>query len=153
MQPRARDFLVGLFLLAGIAAIALLSFSVGGSTYRGPGGLELSVTFDQVGGLKPRAPVVIGGVKVGQVRSIGLDGELRARVVLDVDRGLELPTDTSAVILTAGVLGDQYVELAPGGETTLLQPGDEIQFKQDAFVLERMIGRLIQNLGSEDEKK
>ena len=153
MQPRARDFLVGLFLIAGIAAIAVLSFSVGGSSYRGPGGLELAVTFDQVGGLKPRAPVVIGGVKVGQVRSIGLDDELRARVVLDVDRRLELPTDTSAVILTAGVLGDQYVELAPGGETTLLRPGDEIQFKQDAFVLERMIGKLIQNLGSEDEKK
>jgi phospholipid/cholesterol/gamma-HCH transport system substrate-binding protein len=153
MEPRARDFLVGLFLLAGIAAIAVLSVSVGGSTYRGPGGLALVVTFDQIGGLKPRAPVVIGGVKVGQVRSIGLDGELRARVVLDVDRRLALPSDTSAVILTAGVLGDQYVELSPGGETALLQPGDEIQFKQDALVLERMIGKLIQNLGSEDDEK
>jgi phospholipid/cholesterol/gamma-HCH transport system substrate-binding protein len=153
MEPRSRDFLVGLFLLAGLAAIAVLSVSVGGSTYRGPGGLELVVTFDQVGGLKPRAPVVIGGVKVGQVRSIGLDDELRARVVLDVDRRLELPSDTSAVILTAGVLGDQYVELSPGGETTRLEPGDEIQFKQDAFVLERMIGKLIQNLGSEDDEK
>jgi phospholipid/cholesterol/gamma-HCH transport system substrate-binding protein len=153
MKPRARDFLVGLFLIAGIAAIALLSLSVAGSAYRGPGGLELVVTFDQIGGLKPRAPVVIGGVKVGQVRSIGLDDDLRARVVLDVDQRLKLPTDTSAVILTAGVLGDQYVELSPGGETTLLKSGDEIQFKQDAFVLERMIGKLIQNLGAEDDKK
>lgn len=153
MKPRARDFLVGLFLIAGIAAIALLSLSVAGSAYRGPGGLELVVTFDQIGGLKPRAPVVIGGVKVGQVRSIGLDDDLRARVVLDVDQRLKLPTDTSAVILTAGVLGDQYVELSPGGETTLLESGDEIQFKQDAFVLERMIGKLIQNLGAEDDKK
>jgi phospholipid/cholesterol/gamma-HCH transport system substrate-binding protein len=153
MEPRARDFVVGLFLLAGIAGVAILSFSVGGSTYRGPGGLELVVTFDQVGGLKQRAPVVIGGVKVGQVRSIALDEELRARVSLDVDRGLVLPTDTSAAILTAGVLGDQYVELSPGGEETRLASGDEIQFKQDAFVLERMIGKLIQNLGSEDEKK
>ena len=100
-----------------------------------------------------RAPVVIGGVKVGQVRAIGLDDELRARVSLDVDRRLVLPTDTSAAILTAGVLGDQYVELAPGGEETHLANGDEIQFKQDAFVLERMIGKLIQNLGSEDDKK
>lgn len=153
MQPRARDFVVGLFLLAGIAAVALLSFSVGGSSYRGPGGLELLVTFDQVGGLKPRAPVVIGGVKVGQVRAIGLDDDLRARVTLDVDERLRLPTDTSAAILTAGVLGDQYVELAPGGESKLLQSGDEIQFTQDAFVLERMIGKLIQNLGSDEEKK
>jgi phospholipid/cholesterol/gamma-HCH transport system substrate-binding protein len=153
MKPRARDFLVGLFLIAGIAAVAVLSLSVAGSAYRGPGGLELAVTFDQIGGLKPRAPVVIGGVKVGQVRSIGLDDDLRARVVLDVDQRLKLPTDTSAVILTAGVLGDQYVELTPGGETTLLQSGDEIQFKQDALVLERMIGKLIQNLGAEDHEK
>jgi phospholipid/cholesterol/gamma-HCH transport system substrate-binding protein len=153
MQPRARDFVVGLFLLAGIAAVALLSFSVGGSSYRGPGGLELFVTFDQVGGLKPRAPVVIGGVKVGQVRAIGLDDGLRARVTLDVDRRLRLPSDTSAAILTAGLLGDQYIELAPGGESELLANGDEIQFTQDAFVLERMIGKLIQNLGSDEEKK
>jgi len=153
MQPRTRDLWVGLFLLAGAAAIAFLSVSVGGSTYRGPGGLELFVTFDQVGGLKPRAPVVIGGVKVGQVKSIGLDPDLRARVGLDVDGTLRLPTDTSASILTAGVLGDQYIELTPGGEEQTLGPGDEIEFKQDAFVLERMIGRLIQNLGERDDGK
>ena len=93
--------------------------------------------------------MVVGGVKVGQVKSIGLDGELRARVLLDVDERLRLPTDTSATILTAGLLGDQYVELTPGGEEQLLRPGDEIELKQDAFVLERMIGRLIQNLGDD----
>jgi phospholipid/cholesterol/gamma-HCH transport system substrate-binding protein len=153
MEPRARDLWVGLFLLVGFAAIAFLSISVGGSSYRGPGGLELLITFDQVGGLKPRAPVVIGGVKIGQVKSIGLDGDLRARVTLDVDPTLQLPADTSASILTAGVLGDQYVELTPGGEEESLASGDEIQFKQDAFVLERLIGRLIQNLGASDENK
>jgi phospholipid/cholesterol/gamma-HCH transport system substrate-binding protein len=153
MEARARDFGVGAFLLAGIAAIAVLSISVGGSNYRGPGGLELSVTFDQIGGLKNRAPVVISGVKVGQVASIGLDSDLRARVVLDVDRTLELATDTSATILTAGLLGDQYVELTPGGEEKFLASGDEIQLKQDAFVLERMIGRLIQNLGGPDKEE
>jgi phospholipid/cholesterol/gamma-HCH transport system substrate-binding protein len=148
MEARARDLGVGLFLLVGLAAIAFLSISVGGASYRGPGGLELAVVFDQVGGLKPRAPVVVGGVKVGQVKAIGLDGDLRARVVLDVDASLALPNDTSAAILTAGLLGDQYVELTPGGDEKLLGPGDEIEFKQDAFVLERMIGRLIQNLGA-----
>ena len=154
MEARARDFGVGAFLLAGIAAIAVLSISVGGATYRGPGGLELAVTFDQIGGLKSRAPVVISGVKVGQVASIALDGDMRARVTIDVDRGLKLPADSSATILTAGLLGDQYIELTPGGEEQLLASGDEIQFKQDAFVLERMIGRLIQNLGgSEKEEK
>lgn len=148
MEARARDMGVGVFLLVGLAAIAFLSISVGGASYRGPGGLELAVTFDQIGGLKPRAPVVVGGVKVGQVKTIGLDAELRARVLLDVDARLALPTDTSASILTAGLLGDQYVELTPGGEEQTLRPGDEIQLKQDAFVLERMIGRLIQNLSA-----
>jgi phospholipid/cholesterol/gamma-HCH transport system substrate-binding protein len=148
METRARDLGVGLFLLVGAAAIAFLSVSIGGSTYRGPGGLELAVTFDQIGGLKPRAPVVVGGVKIGQVRSITLDADLRARVLLDVDQKLSLPKDTSATILTAGILGDQYIELTPGGEEQLLGQGDEIEFKQDAFILERMIGRLIQNLDS-----
>jgi phospholipid/cholesterol/gamma-HCH transport system substrate-binding protein len=153
VEPRARDLWVGLFLLIGSGAIAFLSVSVGGSTYRGPGGLELFVTFDQVGGLKPRAPVVIGGVKVGQVKSIALDEDLRARVGIDVDGNLRLSTDTSASILTAGVLGDQYIELTPGGEEATLGPGDEIEFKQDAFVLERLIGRLVQSLGNEDGKE
>lgn len=154
MEARARDLGVGLFILAGCVAIGFLSVSIGGASYRGPGGLGLLVRFDQVGGLKPRAPVVIGGVKVGQVRSIELDEELRARVALDVDGRLRLPRDTSASILTAGVLGDQYVELTPGGEEEVLAAGDEIAFKQDAFVLERMIGKLVQSLtgdGKEDE--
>jgi phospholipid/cholesterol/gamma-HCH transport system substrate-binding protein len=153
MEARARDLWVGLFLLAGLAAVGFLSVSVAGAAYRGPGGLELAVTFDQIGGLKPRAPVVIGGVKIGQVKSIALDGDLRARVLLDVDRTLKLPSDSSATILTSGLLGDQYVELTPGGEPTYLASGDEIQLKQDAFVLERMIGRLIQNLGAGSKEK
>jgi phospholipid/cholesterol/gamma-HCH transport system substrate-binding protein len=153
-QTRTIELGTGLFVLLGFAALFFLITQITSREFGlGEGGYRVTASFDQVGGLKPRAPVVIGGVKVGQVRSIGLDDELRARVVLDVDRGLELPSDTSAVILTAGVLGDQYVELSPGGETTLLQPGDEIQFKQDALVLERMIGRLIQNLGAEDEEE
>jgi phospholipid/cholesterol/gamma-HCH transport system substrate-binding protein len=153
MEPRGRDLLVGCFLLAGIAALAFLSMSVAGGTYRGPGGLELLVTFDQVGGLRPRAPVVIGGVKVGQVREIRLDRDLRAEVVLDVDAKLALPTDTSAAILTAGVLGDQYVELAPGADEERLRSGGRIVHKQDAFVLERTIGRLIQNLGEAGDER
>ena len=84
-QSETRDLLVGLFLLAGFAALAYLSVSLGGTSYRGPGGLEIIATFDEVGGLKPRSPVVIGGVKVGQVKAITLDEDLRARVTLDID--------------------------------------------------------------------
>ncbi len=142
-----RDFLVGVFVLVGLAAIGYLSVSLGGASYRGPGGLELIVTFDQVGGLKSRSRVVVGGVKVGQISGISLDEDLRARVVLDIDERLELPTDTSAAILTSGVLGNQYIELEPGGEETILKSGDEIEFTQSALILEQMISRLVQNLG------
>ena len=142
-----RDFLVGVFVLIGLAAIAYLSIALGGASYRGPGGLDLIVTFDQVGGLKSRSRVVVGGVKVGQISGISLDEDLRARVVLDIDERLELPTDTSAAILTSGVLGNQYIELEPGGEEAILKSGDEIEFTQSALILEQMISRLVQNLG------
>ncbi|MCZ6570490.1 MAG: outer membrane lipid asymmetry maintenance protein MlaD [Deltaproteobacteria bacterium] len=142
-----RDFLVGVFVLMGLAAIAYMSVALGGASYRGPGGLQLIVTFDQVGGLKPRSRVVVGGVKVGQISGISLDENLRARVVIDIDERLELPTDTSAAILTSGVLGNQYIELEPGGEEAILKPGDEIEFTQSALILEQMISRLVQNLG------
>ncbi len=142
-----RDLFVGVLVLMGLAAIAYLSVALGGASYRGPGGLQLIVTFDQVGGLKPRSRVVVGGVKVGQITGISLDEDLRARVVLDVDERLELPTDTSAAILTSGVLGNQYIELEPGGEEATLESGDEIEFTQSALILERMISRLVQNLG------
>lgn len=145
-QSLMRDSLVGIFVLIGLGAIAYLSVSLGGASYRGPGGLELIATFDQIGGLKLRSRVVVGGVKMGQVIAITLDEDLRARVMLEIDDQLRLPVDTSASILTSGVLGDQYIELEPGGEEQYLQSGDEIQFTQNAFVLERMIGKVVQNL-------
>lgn len=152
MSPSpVRDLLVGLFVVLGLSAFAYLSISIGGATYRGPGGLELVATFDQIGGLKPRAPIVVGGVKIGQVRAIELDEDLRARVLLDVDERIELPSDTSASILTSGVLGDQYIELEPGGEDELLGPGDEIEFTQGAVILERLIGQVVHNLGGDSE--
>jgi phospholipid/cholesterol/gamma-HCH transport system substrate-binding protein len=152
----ARDFATGLFVLAGLGALAYLSFSVGGLSYHGPGGLQLFAAFDQTGGLKTRAPVVISGVKVGQVSAIDLDGHYRARVTLDLDRGLKLPVDTSASIVTAGILGDRYVSLQLGGEEQLLKPGDEIGFTESALILERMIGKLVHNADigkSEDAAK
>jgi phospholipid/cholesterol/gamma-HCH transport system substrate-binding protein len=145
-----RDLLVGVFVLSGLAALAYLSIQLGGSTYSGPGGLRLYANFDEVGGLAPRSPVVIGGVKVGQVKSIELspNGDFRARVMLDVDKNLQLPDDTSASILTQGVLGSQYVGLEPGGSDTLLGDNGEIAYTQSAVVIERLIGRVIQSLGN-----
>ena len=138
-----RDFLVGLFVLLGLGAIAYLSINVGGLSYGGPGGLTLYAAFDQTGGLKPRAPVVIAGVKVGQVSSIALDRNARARATLDLDKSLKIPTDTTASIVTSGLLGDRYVSLQLRGDPQSLQPGDEITFTESAVILERLIGKFI----------
>ena len=138
-----RDLLVGLFVLAGLGALAYLSLGVGGLSYGGPPRMTLYADFDEIGGLKPRAQVVISGVKVGQIGSIKLDQGYRARIQLDVDAALKLPIDTSASIMTAGLLGDRYVSLQVGGDNKLLQPGDQITMTESAVVLERVIGKLI----------
>ncbi len=139
----ARDLIVGVFVLAGLLAIAYLSIQVGGLSYKGPGGLLVDARFDEIGGLSVRAPVVISGVKVGQVVEIELDEDLRARVRLDVDRSIELPVDSSASIRTSGLLGDQFVALEPGGEEELLRSGDQIDFTESALNLEKLIGTLV----------
>src|SRR5205085_5084013 len=96
-----RDFVTGLFVLAGLAALLYLSFAVGGVRYKGSGGLPVYALFDQIAGLKPKSPVEIAGVRVGQVSKISLDPTFRARVDLDLDATLELPVDSSAAIVTA----------------------------------------------------
>ena len=154
MQPSAiRDFVVGLFVLAGLGAIAYLSIQVGGLSYKGPGGLELIASFDEIGGLAARAPVAISGVKVGQVARVELDPQLRARVTLDLDSSLALPVDTTASIRTAGLLGDQFIALEPGGEEELLKSGEEIGFTESALSIERLIGKFVNNAGLDTEEK
>ncbi len=154
MQPSPiRDFIVGLFVLAGLAALAYLSIQVGGLSYKGPGGLELIATFDEIGGLATRAPVAISGVKVGQVSRIELAPDLRARVTLDLDSSLSLPIDTSAAIRTSGLLGDQFIALEPGAEETLLKSGEEIDRTESALSLERLIGKFVNNAGLDDTEK
>lgn len=140
MESSHRDIIVGLFVMLGLAAIAYLSLQVGGISYTGPGGFELIATFDEIGGLTPRAPVVISGVKVGQVTAIDLDEDLRAAVVLDLRPDLELSIDTSASIRTSGLLGNQFVALEPGGEIDLLSDGESVDFTESALNLEKLIG-------------
>jgi len=143
VKSSTRDLMVGVFVLIGIGAIAWLSIQVGGLSYKGPGGLKLVALFDEIGGLSPRAPVVISGVKVGQVKTIDLYEDMRAEVVIEVDGRLELPIDTSASIRTSGLLGNQFVQLEPGGDIDLLQDGDRIDFTESALNLEKLIGTLI----------
>lgn len=147
-----RELWVGCFVLVALAGLAWLSLSVGGLELFRPKGLELVASFDEIGGLKSRAQVVIGGVKVGQVKAIDLADDFRAQVTLEVDGELALPADTSASILTAGVLGDQYIALEPGGDPETLESGEAISFTQGAVILERLIGKLIQNIGGGSSK-
>jgi phospholipid/cholesterol/gamma-HCH transport system substrate-binding protein len=147
----ARDLAVGLFVLAALGALGYLTFQVGGLSYRVPGGFILYAAFDDIGGLRERAPVSISGVKVGQVVAIELEPVLmQARVELDLDPTLELPVDTWARIRTSGVLGDQFVALDPGGEEDILSSGDDIEATESAISLEGLIGKFVNNAELED---
>lgn len=151
-RSTTRDFFVGLFVLIGLAAVAYLSFTLGGLSFGQQGGLTVYAAFDQIGGLKPRAPVVIAGVKVGQVAAIELDKSYRARARLELESDLKLPSDTIASIMTSGLLGDQYVGLQLGGDDRILKSGDELSFTESAIVLERLIGQLVHSTNVEKKE-
>lgn len=144
-----RDLLAGSFVVVGLAAVAFLAFRVGEAPFSDRGGLPLYATFDEISGLKTLAPVDIAGVRVGRVTAIELDDDYRARVSMDLNPELELPIDTSASIITGGLLGDRYISLQLGGETEILQAGEEIAFTESAVVLERLIGKVVNNLSSD----
>jgi phospholipid/cholesterol/gamma-HCH transport system substrate-binding protein len=137
----------------GLVALAYLSLSVGGLSLNAGSGMTIYASFDEIGGLKPRAPVVISGVKVGQVDSITLNDDYRARVAMHIDDHVELPSDSSASIVTSGVLGDRYLSIQLGGDDQLLGDGDEIAFVESAVILERLIGKLIHNANIGDEEE
>jgi phospholipid/cholesterol/gamma-HCH transport system substrate-binding protein len=143
MRTASRDLLVGVFVLLGLGALAWLSLSVGGLSLGRGGGLVLYANFTEIAGLKPRAPVVIAGVKVGDVESIALAEGFAARVRIVVEESLALPVDTSASIVTSGLLGDRYIELQPGGDPQVLRSGDDIGFTEPAMQLERLLGKFI----------
>ena len=144
MSESVRHFLAGLFVLGGFIALAWLSLSIAGMSYGGPGGFSLYAEFQEIGGLQERAQVTIAGVKVGEVKSISLTEDFEARVELDLRPGLKLPSDTTAEIMTAGVLGERYIVLLPGGVDDELKAGEEIYMTSPAMILERVIGGLIQ---------
>lgn len=148
------EIAAGIFMLLGIAALVFLALEATDTS-----GLKRSETyqvhafFRDVGGLKPRSPVNMAGVTVGRVDSIELDPEsLEARVVMSIDEQYDdLPSDTSASVLTSGILGDQYVGLEPGGAPDPLTDGDRILLTNSAVVLEQLIGRYMFNSEEEDE--
>jgi phospholipid/cholesterol/gamma-HCH transport system substrate-binding protein len=152
MKLRYLEVSVGLFVLLGIAALFYLAIQVSNiAEYRDRDTYEVTAYFDQIGGLKVRAPVTVSGVRVGRVSGIVYDPErFQARVTLALQSGTDfLPADTQASIFTAGLLGEQYIALEPGGDYEPLRAGDEILFTQSALVLENMIGRVLTNISGD----
>lgn len=158
MQRKSLDVWVGLFVLLGAIAIMFLALKVGNmsSMSFGPS-YSLVARFDNIGGLKPRAPVKSAGVVVGRVESIGFDDKtFQAKVMLRMEGGYHFPKDSSAKILTAGLLGEQYIGLEPGGDDKNLSEGDRIKSTQSAIVLENLISQFLFSKAAEasgEEKK
>jgi phospholipid/cholesterol/gamma-HCH transport system substrate-binding protein len=152
LSKRIVELLVGLFMLAGILAMFALAFKVSGlNQYSNSDSFRVAAVFDNIGDLKVRAPVTIAGVRVGEVDSINIDNsDFKAKVGIRIDkRQNKLPSDTTAKILTAGLIGANYIELVPGYEEANLKGGDVIVDTQPAIVLENLIGQFMYKIGNE----
>ena len=153
MNDNLTKFSVGLFLLFGLISILFLSLKASnlvGSSYTD--GYRLVAFFDNVGGLKPRAAVRSSGVLVGRVEKIEFDDEMyQAKVVLRVDKDMKFPTDSSIKVLTAGLLGENYLGIMPGAETEYFVDSDEIELTQSAVILENIISQFLYNFQENKE--
>jgi phospholipid/cholesterol/gamma-HCH transport system substrate-binding protein len=145
MHRKTIDVWVGLFVLLGLAALVFLALKAGNmSTLSFSKTYAITGKFDNIGGLKPQAPVKSAGVVVGRVGAISFDDKsYQALVRLDMDAGHQFPKDSSLKILTAGLLGEQYIGIEPGGDTVNLVAGDRISRTQSAAVLEDLINQFI----------
>lgn len=151
MTQRTTETLVGLFVLLGIAALFLLALQAAnlGSFSTEPS-YTLNARFDNIGGLKVRAPVKSAGVVVGRISEIRfLTDVYEAEVVMSIDARYPFPRDTSAKILTSGLLGDQYIGLTAGGDSAHLKSGDTLKLTQSAIVLENLIGQFLYSKAAE----
>ena len=127
-----------------LVALAFLVYAYTTSDVADPGGYRLSASFSSITGIQPGSDVQISGIKVGEVVQTRLNEQTYEAVVeLSVESGVELPTDSSARIVSEGLLGSRYVELQPGAEMEMLEPGGEITFTQSAINLEDLIGRFV----------
>jgi len=151
MERTTLDLWVGIFVVAGIAALVMLAMKVGNlGTYNMSESYEVHAYFSNIGGLKPKASVKSAGVLVGRVTGISLDTErYEANVMISLDKRYQFPRDTFANILTSGLLGEQYIGLVPGGDSEMLHNGEQIKLTQSAVVLEDLIGKFIYNKAAE----
>lgn len=147
-QTRAVELGTGLFVLFGMAALFFLTTqATGGDDFSASDVYHVEARFENVGSLKPRAPVAMAGVTIGRVTGIEFDpNQLDAVVTFVIDAKYDqIPDDSDASILTAGLLGSQYIGLQPGGSDMYLEEGSEVLFTQSAIVLESLIGKFLVN--------
>jgi phospholipid/cholesterol/gamma-HCH transport system substrate-binding protein len=155
MNKTVLDLWVGLFVIAGIGALLFLALKVGSmSTVNSSDSYVVVAMFDNIGGLKPRAPVKSAGVVVGRVADISFDSQkYEAKVTLRIDKRYEFPKDTTASIMTSGLLGEQYIGLEAGGDSVKLANKDRIMITQSAVVLENLIGQFLFGKAQEGAKQ
>ncbi|MEW6763227.1 MAG: outer membrane lipid asymmetry maintenance protein MlaD [Pseudomonadota bacterium] len=154
MHRKIIDVWVGLFVLLGAAALLFLALQAGNmSTLSFTKTYIVTGKFDNIGGLKPQAPVKSAGVVVGRVGEISFDDKtFQAQVNLELDQNYQFPKDSSLKILTAGLLGEQYIGIEPGGDTKNLVDGDRINRTQSATVLEDLINQFIYSKAAEGKE-
>ena len=159
MQRKSLEIWVGIFLLLGIAALVMLAVQVSSAGSNSGDSYRISTRFENVGGLNEKAPVMIGGVRIGRVAEIGIDKDtFEAIVHMDISSHYDnLPIDTGATILTAGLLGSQFVGLEPGAEDIYLENNDEMdaELSQSAIQLETLISQFMfsQGRGGENDNE
>ncbi len=155
MNRKTTDTLVGLFVVLGFVALLFLALKAGNlASFTFTKGYEVQALFDNIGGLKVRAPVKSAGVVVGRVSTINFDDKrFRASVTMELDPRYSFPKDSSAKILTSGLLGEQYIGLEAGGDVANLKAGDRISMTQSAIVLENLIGQFLYGKAAEGGTK
>jgi len=151
MDRTTVDLWVGVFVTAGLVALLVLALKVGNASQVSVSdGYRIVAEFGNIGGLKARAPVKSAGVVVGRVESIGFDNQtFRAQVSMRIDKRYEFPRDSSVSILTAGLLGEQYVGIDGGGDIEVLKDGDKVRLTQSAIVLEKAISQFLYGKAAE----
>jgi len=155
MTRKELDLWVGIFAVAGIGAMLFLSLKVANlASFTGSDSYQIKAKFDNIGGLKVRAAVKSAGVVVGRVGEIRFDNEsFEAVVTMNLDSRYQFPKDSSAKILTSGLLGEQYIGLSPGGDSANLKSGDSLKLTQSAVVLENLISQFLYSKAAEGDSK
>ncbi len=155
MTRKELDLWVGIFAVIGIGAMLFLALKVANlASFSAADTYQIQAKFENIGALKVRAPVKSAGVVVGRVGEIRFDNEsFEAVVALNIDGRYQFPKDSSAKILTAGLLGEQYIGLSPGGDSVNLKSGDTLKLTQSAVVLENLIGQFLYNKAAEGDTK